>query len=600
MATGTFTTDETLGIQSLLRGAGGGGGGGIQSLLTPPPTTTKPPTKRPPTKRPPTTTAPNVFAPPPTPTATGEETTNLITAKSTPPPNDIYPALFKKVMEVVQDDMPEPPPGITPQTHYISNDPDDPYYWATLGLADASWAGLPYEYGWVNEDGSWTQSRDMLSVAQQLHDLQNMPIPERPGLIDLETSAPYAGIQSLIDLWNDPNTPFADRQAALDQFASEMGMTADEVSNMLGGMLGQANQGVQAQQGLTPEYTDAYNRETALELQQQQNNYMQMLEAMSAGGRNVAGFRAMDEVARSMSTFQLQRDVTRMNLDMATKQSEYDALMGRWDQLYKQKEMTTQELVDNIQENRMNALTGYAQEISVLVQQNQLTLQAYQSDLAATQLHAETVYKGIMADMGVSESMMSQMQDEYEMYMAPYYAELDRYAIEAQIAMQKQANNMQAIGTVVGAAGTGALIGGAIGGPLAPVGALIGGAIGAVGGLIAVLGSGSLICTELLRQGLMDYEVYRVDCRYGMYVMMDHPDVYWGYVTIAAPIVKLMKQSRFFTLIVKLFVDQWSKEMLFQMKVSKKRSLMGRLITSIGAKISAYVGRNCYGKMVRG
>ena len=137
MATGTFTTDETL---------------GIQSLLTPPPTTTKPPTtkppttkppttkpptkrppttkpptKRPPTKRPPTTTAPNVFAPPPTPTATGEETTNLITAKSTPPPNDIYPALFKKVMEVVQNDMPEPPPGITPQTHYISNDPDDPY-----------------------------------------------------------------------------------------------------------------------------------------------------------------------------------------------------------------------------------------------------------------------------------------------------------------------------------------------------------------------------------------------------------------------------------------------------------------------------------------
>ena len=563
MATGTFTTDETLGIQSLLK---------------PPPTTTKPPTTKPPTtkpptKRPPTTTAPNVFALPPT--ATGEETTNLITAKSTPPPNDIYPALFKKVMEVVQNDMPEPPPGITPQTHYISNDPDDPYYWATLGLADASWAGLPYEYGWVNEDGSWTQSRDMLSVAQQLHDLQNMPIPERPGLIDLETSAPYAGLQSLIDLWNDPNTPFADRQAALDQFASEMGMTADEVSNMLGGMLGQANQGVQAQQGLTPEYTDAYNRETALELQQQQNNYMQMLEAMSAGGRNVAGFRAMDEVARSMSTFQLQRDVTRMNLDMATKQSEYDALMGRWDQLYKQKEMTTQELVDNIQENRMNALTGYAQEISVLVQQNQLTLQAYQADLAATQLHAEIVYKGIMADMGVSESMMSQMQDEYEMYMAPYYAELDRYAIEAQIKAQKQGSNMQAAGLVISA-------------------------IGAAGMFIGAVAGASLICTELLRQGLMDYEVYRVDCRYGMYVMMDHPDVYWGYVTIAAPIVKLMKQSRFFTLIVKLFVDQWSKEMLFQMKVSKKRSLMGRLITSIGAKISAYVGRNCYGKMVRG
>jgi len=556
MATGTFTTDETLGIQSLLK---------------PPPTTTKPPTTKPPTKRPPTTTAPNVFALPPTPTATDEETTNLITAKSTPPPNDIFSALWLKE----QQDDPEPPPGITPQTHYISNDPDDPYYWATLGLADASWAGLPYEYGWVNEDGSWTQSRDMLSVAQQLHDLQNMPIPERPGLIDLETSAPYAGIQSLIDLWNDPNTPFADRQAALDQFASEMGMTADEVSNMLGGMLGQANQGVQAQQGLTPEYTDAYNRETALELQQQQNNYMQMLEAMSAGGRNVAGFRAMDEVARSMSTFQLQRDVTRMNLDMATKQSEYDALMGRWDQLYKQKEMTTQELVDNIQENRMNALTGYAQEISVLVQQNQLTLQAYQADLAATQLHAETVYKGIMADMGVSESMMSQMQDEYEMYMAPYYAELERYAIDAQIEAQKQANNMQAIG-------------------------LVGGFIGLVGGFVGLVTGGSLICTELLRQGLMDYEVYRVDCRYGMYVMMDHPDVYWGYVTIAAPIVKLMKQSRFFTLIVKLFVDQWSKEMLFQMKVSKKRSLMGRLITSIGAKISAYVGRNCYGRMVKG
>jgi len=147
--------------------------------------------------------------------------------------------------------------------------------------------------------------------------------------------------------------------------------------------------------------------------------------------------------------------------------------------------------------------------------------------------------------------------------------------IRDRIKAQKQGSNMQAAGLVVSA-------------------------IGAAGMFIGAVAGASLICTELLRQGLMDYEVYRVDCRYGMYVMMDHPDVYWGYVTIAAPIVKLMKQSRFFTLIVKLFVDQWSKEMLFQMKVSKKRSLMGRLITSIGAKISAYVGRNCYGKMVRG
>jgi hypothetical protein len=240
-----------------------------------------------------------------------------------------------------------------------------------------------------------------------------MAVPERPELIDLLDTEAYASIQDLINIWNDPNRTQADKEAAIASFEQEMGYQPGWFAEQMRSMYGELGGGIMGQEGLTEEYKDAYRRETQLELQGMRSDYTRMIEAMSAQGRNVAGFLKMDEIVNELSTFEMKRSVEMLNTDLAMKQAEYDALKDRYQQLFEMKQISSTEYVEALQQNRLNALTGYAQEISTIVQQNQLTLQAYTADLQATQLHAEIVYKGIMADIGVSQAMMEEMQSSY-------------------------------------------------------------------------------------------------------------------------------------------------------------------------------------------
>jgi hypothetical protein len=529
------------------------------------------------------TTPANVYTPDSSRAVTTAEDQAVVTAPEEGTQNVTSWDPTKELPEQNSSDMPAAPATITPETHYISDDPTSPYYWETLGYADATWVGLPYDYGyWQDQtDGTklWVQQRDMKPVAQQMHDLANTPIPVRPDLIDLTTSAPMAGIQGLIDIWNDPNTAIADRDAAVAQFASEMGMSTDELTAMLNGMLNQSDLGVQGQTGLTEEYQDAYNRQTALELQDMKNNYKMMIEAMSAQGRDVAGFTAMDTIANEMSTYQLTRDIELMNMDMAAKQAEFDANLQTWQTLYEQKEMTAQQLIDNIQTNRMNALTGYAQEMAALVSQNQLTLEAYSADLEATSLHAEIVYKSIMADMGVAESMMSQLADSYEMYMAPYYAELERWSLQQQVDQADQAGwNTLAAGMMT----AGGLM---LTNPVTFVPGLLVIGFGAIVGIA----NNSVICTELHNQGLMTDAEYEDESTFGSIIINRRPDVYAGYRKLADPIVRYMKKHPLFSRFIAVIVRRWTKEMRFLMGRSKRGSLVGKLINEIGFRLCAKI-----------
>ena len=180
---------------------------------------------------------------------------------------------------------------------------------------------------------AWVQSKDMSYVAEQMYELKNTAIPESPQLTDLLETDAYGGIQELIDIWNDPNRTQADKDAAVASFEQMMGQEPGWFADQMASMYGQLEGGVQGQQGLTPEYTEAFNRETQLELQNMRNEYTQMLEAMSAQGRNVAAYTKMDEVVNSMASYEAQRRMERENLNMATQQAEYDALENRYNKL---------------------------------------------------------------------------------------------------------------------------------------------------------------------------------------------------------------------------------------------------------------------------
>jgi hypothetical protein len=426
----------------------------------------------------------------------------------------------------------------------------------------------------------------MTSIAQQMYDLAHTAMPTSPTLIDLQSSAPFAGIQGLINLWTDPTTTQTDMDAAMAQFEQQMGMAPGGMATIMDQMLTQLGTGEGGQQGLSQQYNDTWNQETGLEMQRQRDDFQLMLEALKAQGRSVAGFQAMDNIALSMASYQNQRDMTLLNANMARQETEYAALWGRWDSLFNMGQMTTQQYLDNINQNRVNALQGYAQEISTLVQQNQLTLAQYSADLQAAETHANIAYQSIMADMGVTESAISSMQGYYEMYMAPYYAELERWALQEESDAADSAQ-MQT-GLSIAAGGAGLMVFGG------PVGLVVGG-IMIIGGIVTAMTSGTVICTELHDQGLMTEEEYLDEFVFGKIVEERRPDVYAGYRIFADPVVRFMKRHKLFSRFVAVLVRQWAKEMKFLVRGAGKGSFVGKIINTVGFRVCSRLAEVKYG-----
>jgi len=74
---------------------------------------------------------------------------------------------------------------------------------------------------------------------------------------------------------------------------------------------------------------------------------------------------------------------------------------------------------------------------------------------------------------------------------------------------------------------------------------------------VANYDSGSIICTELYRQGKITKGTW---IRTGIYGLSVHPNTYFGYLTIATPVVELMKKSDKFS---NLFIG-WAKSIAKQ------------------------------------
>lgn len=103
---------------------------------------------------------------------------------------------------------------------------------------------------------------------------------------------------------------------------------------------------------------------------------------------------------------------------------------------------------------------------------------------------------------------------------------------------------------------------------------------------------GTVICTELYRQGLLSYDVYRADQRFGMRLMRNDPYVILGYHVWAKSVVKLMRKSKAFTHFVHRSVGEaWAKEMALKEGLNGFGTIRGKLIIAIGVPACRVIGR---------
>ncbi len=156
------------------------------------------------------------------------------------------------------------------------------------------------------------------------------------------------------------------------------------------------------------------------------------------------------------------------------------------------------------------------------------------------------------------------------------------------------------VGTGGGVAGPGIGEGeGAPGAPGAPAGApgeTSGNEGGPVGDAAAAAGAGAgagagdagtVICTELHRQGYLDESVWIADVAFGQRQSQATRD---GYRLWAAPIARGMARSRVLTLVVAALALPWAQEMAFRTGASSSGSRVGRVAMAIGLPICSAIG----------
>jgi len=124
------------------------------------------------------------------------------------------------------------------------------------------------------------------------------------------------------------------------------------------------------------------------------------------------------------------------------------------------------------------------------------------------------------------------------------------------------------------AAGAGAAIaaGAAMGAPAGPAGIAVGATVGAITGLVT---GGTVICTELRRQGYLNDEVYEGDKQYRSIATEAE---YRGYRILADPIVEKMQKSRLFTWVVSLLGVPTATEMAHRVNPEIKGTLIGKIM----------------------
>lgn len=95
---------------------------------------------------------------------------------------------------------------------------------------------------------------------------------------------------------------------------------------------------------------------------------------------------------------------------------------------------------------------------------------------------------------------------------------------------------------------------------------------------------GTIICTELHRQGYISDEVYEADKEAGKYVRENMPLVMDGYLFLAAPIVRGMRKSKLFTKAVAFWAVPWAK------MHSGQDSIRADIVIILGVPLCRIVG----------
>lgn len=96
---------------------------------------------------------------------------------------------------------------------------------------------------------------------------------------------------------------------------------------------------------------------------------------------------------------------------------------------------------------------------------------------------------------------------------------------------------------------------------------------------------GTVICTELYKQGYYSNEIFMHDIAYGAWIRANKPEVYIGYRLWADPVVSLMQKSKLFTKCIAAIAVPWARNM------AGEYNTLGNFLSMVGEPICGFIGK---------
>lgn len=385
----------------------------------------------------------------------------------------------------------------------------DPFYEGgqyEIGDLATMYAGVPVVSGYYTTEEktpeSFVAEKSLYGTASQLRELRETDIPMFEEWLatnypdaafqpDLTQTEEYQGVADLVGQLLAPGATEEDLLAAESQAALQQGFAnVEEYRASKVEQRTQLEQGVMGQQGVYgTTFEDVSRRAHGVEVQNLIAANLQMVEALGTKS-SAAAYTKMAEVSNQIANTNAQYELKLAEQDLLMRQIEYEAMSNRLAQMQAQGLAVQEQYLTQLTNNRMGALQAYAQNLTAIIATNEAYFQMYGQDLEAIQIHANTVYQSIMAEIGVDQAAMERANEAYEQYMAPYLDELNAWYMKEQLRLAGAGVGGEGLASfgagltgALGGAGTGALIGSVIPGLSTAVGAVIGGLIGFFGGL---------------------------------------------------------------------------------------------------------------------
>jgi len=239
-------------------------------------------------------------------------------------------------------------------------------------------------------------------------------------------SQPYSDLSNFIAQMQDPT-----QQAALQQ------QMTDYISNMLG--VDYAQRLPQLDQDIARKFAeiDQLNlygpmnpeaeRQLQRDIQTTKAETASLVDALVGSGRGMSAWGALDELNSQIQTLTTHARLEYSTNYLAKKEWEYQALAERYSFMSQAGMAAGGQFQEMMQNQRLMTLQGYMSQMNAVIAQDQMYMDQYNQ-------HIDTVYKGIMAQIGVDEHEVNMAYDYYAAQMTPYLdqlnAMLDLYSIQ--------------------------------------------------------------------------------------------------------------------------------------------------------------------------